>query len=168
MNPRPSNHTTGWSSKRFDIIPALALVALTAACLSQFTDDAGSGRRDQPTRTTGAASPASQATTSRPVLTDALRFDAEPTSGIPVRVEGYQSITLGLDGRLYEAYRPEIIAALQDRLRLRGLYAGPTNGVLDSPTMNAICRFQAASLGLEPSGIPTPRTRRLLVNGSHT
>jgi hypothetical protein len=73
----------------------------------------------------------------------------------------------GLDGAVYSSYRPGIIQSVQKALKERGLYAGPMNGILDKPTMKSIYEFQAAN-NLQRCGIPTPHTRRMLEQGSHT
>jgi len=74
----------------------------------------------------------------------------------------------GMDGGLYEPYRAATIERVQRSLRDRGLYAGPINGILDVPTMKALFAFQQANHNLQLCGIPTPRTRKLLEQGSHT
>ncbi len=72
------------------------------------------------------------------------------------------------DEASYEPYRPKAIERIQRALKARGLYGGPVNGVLDKPTMKAIYAFQRMAGTLQISGVPTPRTRRLLEQGSHT
>ena len=74
----------------------------------------------------------------------------------------------GLDGLLYEPYKAVTIERTQRALRDRGLYSGPINGILDPPTMQAIYAFQKASYNLQMCGVPTPRTRMMLEQGSHT
>jgi putative peptidoglycan binding protein len=74
----------------------------------------------------------------------------------------------GLDGELYEPYRSLAIEQIQGAIKKRGLYAGPINGVLDMPTMKAIYTFQQANHNLQVCGVPTPRTRKMLEQGSHT
>lgn len=74
----------------------------------------------------------------------------------------------GLDGAIYDPYKPAIVQQTQRELRERGLYTGPLHGVLDSPTMHAIYEFQKASYRLQLCGVPTPRTRMMLEQGSHT
>ena len=74
----------------------------------------------------------------------------------------------GLDGASYEPYKPEAVRRIQDALVGRGLYRGPIHGILDTPTMQAIYEFQKAHYGLQVCGIPTPRTRKILEQGSHT
>jgi hypothetical protein len=74
----------------------------------------------------------------------------------------------GLDGAWYEHYSRATIEATQRALRERGLYSGPISGILDPATMNAIYAFQKASYHLQMCGVPTPRTREVLTQGSHT
>jgi hypothetical protein len=74
----------------------------------------------------------------------------------------------GLDGELYEPYHPLTIEHTQRTLLERGLYAGPVNGILDDPTMKAIYAFQELNHNLQVCGVPTPRTRKILEQGSHT
>jgi len=74
----------------------------------------------------------------------------------------------GLDGELYEPYRTVTIERVQRIIRERGLYTGPINGILDTPTMKAIYTFQEATHILQVCGVPTPRTRKMLEQGSHT
>jgi Putative peptidoglycan binding domain len=74
----------------------------------------------------------------------------------------------GLDGELYEPYRSVTIERIQRAIKERGLYAGPINGILDTPTMKAIYTFQQANHNLQVCGVPTPRTRKMLEQGSHT
>jgi hypothetical protein len=58
---------------------------------------------------------------------------------------------------------------IQWAIKERGLYAGPRiNGILDTPTMKAIYTFQEANHNLQVCGVPTPRTRKMLEQGSHT
>jgi hypothetical protein len=74
----------------------------------------------------------------------------------------------GLDGNLYEPYGRSTIERVQKALGLRGLYAGPPNGILDLPTMKSIFAYQNANFQLQRCGIPTPHTRKMLEQGSHT
>lgn len=97
-----------------------------------------------------------------------IRTETVGGSGRTVWATGYEGVIAGLDGHLYEGYQPFTVEWTQEVLLERGLYAGPVNGVLDPPTMQAIYAFQDASLGLQRSGVPTPRTRLLLAQGSHT
>jgi hypothetical protein len=93
--------------------------------------------------------------------------DEEPRVAVPATALA-EGLIVGLDGELYEPYLPATIERVQVGLRTRGLYDGPVNGILDAPTMRAIYEFQEASYGLQRCGVPTPRTRRLLEQGSHT
>lgn len=77
-------------------------------------------------------------------------------------------LIVGVDGNIYPAYKASTIEQTQLLLARRGLYHGPANGILDQPTMEAICILQEAAIGMQVSGIPTPRTRMLLEQGSHT
>lgn len=74
----------------------------------------------------------------------------------------------GLDGAVYEPYHAGAIERTQRALVERGLYRGPVNGILDAPTTQAIYDFQKANYNLQICGVPTPRTRILLEQGSHT
>jgi len=90
-------------------------------------------------------------------------------AGVTVWAKGHEGEAIaGLDGSLYDPYRREVIGFVQEELKTRGLYPGPVNMVLDAPTMNAIFAFQKATGALTPCGVPTPRTRALLEQGSHT
>jgi putative peptidoglycan binding protein len=86
----------------------------------------------------------------------------EPDSGKTLGAEGF------FGGGSYEPYRPKAIERIQRALKVRGLYGGPLNGVLDKSTMKAIYEFQRMAGTLQICGVPTPRTRRLLEQGSHT
>jgi hypothetical protein len=77
-------------------------------------------------------------------------------------------LIMGLDGALYLPYSATTIMHVQAVMKNRGLYAGPLNGVLDAPTMESIYTFQEANHYLLRCGVPTPRTRKLLEQGSHT
>ena len=79
-----------------------------------------------------------------------------------------RALVTGLDGGLYEAYRPGTIERVQRALIARELYRGPVNGILDEPTLKAIYAFQKMTRTLQVCGVPTPRTRKLLEQGSHT
>ena len=90
-------------------------------------------------------------------------------SGKMVWAKGYRGqLIAGLDGALYEPYRAAIIKHVQQVLNERGLYPGPINGILDLPTMKAIYTFQEANHNLQMCGVPTPHTRKMLEQGSHT
>jgi hypothetical protein len=91
------------------------------------------------------------------------------TTGETAWAEGFEGdLVLGLDGALYQAYNASTIKRVQSVMKDRGLYSGPLNGVLDPPTMESIYTFQKAIPYLLHSGVPTPRTRKLLKQGSHT
>jgi hypothetical protein len=89
-------------------------------------------------------------------------------SGVAVWAKSYRGVLVsGLDGATYLPYPSETIQRVQSALRERGLYDGPLNGILDLPTMKAIYQFQEAN-NLQRCGVPTPHTRKMLVQGSHT
>jgi hypothetical protein len=91
------------------------------------------------------------------------------TTGQPAWAKGFEGdLILGLDGALYVAYDATTIKQVQSVMKERGLYSGPLNGVLDPPTMESIYAFQQANPYLLRCGVPTPRTRKLLEQGSHT
>jgi hypothetical protein len=93
----------------------------------------------------------------------------DPGSGKMAWAEKFEGqLIAGLDGWLYLPYKSITIRRTQQALVDRGLYEGPVNGVLDPPTMRAIYTFQKVTHMLQPCGIPTPRTRRMLAQGSHT
>jgi hypothetical protein len=90
-------------------------------------------------------------------------------SGKTVWAKGFGGLFIaGLDGGLYYPYSARTIERVQRILTDRGLYSGPINGILDLPTMRAIYAFQEANRNLLMCGIPTPRTRKMLEQGSHT
>jgi putative peptidoglycan binding protein len=90
-------------------------------------------------------------------------------SGETVWANGFRGeLIAGVDGELYEPYSSTTIERVQRALKNRDLYLGPINGVLDAPTMKAIYTFQQAVYSLPLCGVPTPRTRRILEQGSHT
>jgi hypothetical protein len=90
-------------------------------------------------------------------------------SGLTVWAKEFEGQLIeGLDGNLYEAYARPVIEHVQKALNDRGLYNGPVNGVLDRPTMKSIFAFQNANYQLQHCGIPTPHTRKMLEQGSHT
>jgi hypothetical protein len=91
-----------------------------------------------------------------------------PGSGQTVWAQGFEGeLIMGLNRELYPPYSATTITHVQSVMKNRGLYAGPLNGVLDAPTMESIYKFQAAYYLLR-CGVPTPRTRQLLEQGSHT
>src|SRR5262249_9207663 len=90
-------------------------------------------------------------------------------SGVTVWADNFQGkLIAGLDGGLYVPYRRATIERVQKALIDRGLYTGPANGILDRPTMKSIYEFQVANFNLQRCGIPTPNTRNMLKQGSHT
>lgn len=90
-------------------------------------------------------------------------------TGVTVWAKEFQGpLIKGLDGALYRTYRQATIENVQKALRDRGLYAGPVNGILDRPTMKSIYAFQEANHNLQRCGVPTPHTRKMLMQGSHT
>jgi hypothetical protein len=68
----------------------------------------------------------------------------------------------GLDGGQYETYAPAVVQQVQQKLRRKGLYNGPINGILDQDTMEALGEYQENN-GLQVCGVPTPRTREALL-----
>jgi hypothetical protein len=106
---------------------------------------------------------------SRMAFPGPIEKESDEGAGVTVWARGYEGIAIaGLDGGIYDPYRPAIIESVQRALVERGLYIGPVNGVLDTPTMKSIYAFQEASGALQLSGVPTPGTRALLGQGSHT
>jgi hypothetical protein len=92
-----------------------------------------------------------------------------PGGGQTPWAKGFEGeLIMGLDGQLYDAYNAATIKHVQTLMTNRGLYSGPVNGVLDPPTMESIYSFQEASHSLLKCGVPTPRTRKMLEQGSHT
>ena len=90
-------------------------------------------------------------------------------SGVTAWAKEYEGqLIQGLDGNLYEPYGRPIIESVQKALGARGLYAGPLNGILDRLTMTSIFAYQNANNQLQRCGVPTPRTRKMLEQGSHT
>src|SRR6476620_2544474 len=77
----------------------------------------------------------------------------EPDSGKTVWAEGFiVALIAGFDGGSYEPYRPKAIERIQRALKVRGLYDGPVNGVLNKPTMKAIYAFQRMAGTLQGCG----------------
>jgi hypothetical protein len=90
-------------------------------------------------------------------------------SGQTAWAQGFEGeLIRGLNGELYLPYSATTIRHVQSVMKNRGLYLGPLNGVLDAPTMESIYTFQEATSHLLRCGVPTPRTRKLLEQGSHT
>jgi hypothetical protein len=73
-----------------------------------------------------------------------------------------KGLVKGLDGELYGAIAPSLVRLVQERLRGLGLYSGPADGLLEQTTMRALARFQEQN-GLQPTGVPTARTRHALL-----
>ena len=91
------------------------------------------------------------------------------TTGKTAWAQGFEGdLIMGLDGELYVAYNEATIKHVQSVMKNRGLYSGPVNGILDPPTMESIYTFQEANIYMLRCGVPTPRTRKLLEQGSHT
>lgn len=67
----------------------------------------------------------------------------------------------GLDGGLYQPYKPSVVRRTQEALKQKGLYAGEVDGVFDEATMRAVGDYQAQH-GIVASGVPTPETRKAL------
>jgi hypothetical protein len=92
-----------------------------------------------------------------------------PGSGQTSWAPGFEGeLIMGLDGGLYLPYSATTITQVQSAMKNRGLYSGPLNGVLDAPTMGSLYTFQEATDSLQRCGVPTPNTRNLLEQGSHT
>jgi hypothetical protein len=90
-------------------------------------------------------------------------------SGVTAWADEFPGVLIaGLDGGLYVPYKQTTIERVQKALQRRGLYVGPVNGILDRPTMKSIYEFQQANVNLQRCGIPTPHTRDMLEQGSHT
>jgi hypothetical protein len=68
----------------------------------------------------------------------------------------------GLDGAPYESYLPEVVQQVQQALQEEGYYKGEITGTLDEDTMRALGEFQKEHQ-LAVTGVPTPRTRELLL-----
>jgi hypothetical protein len=116
-----------------------------------------------------AMTPISNALTEGLNTTAALEVTTIGNSLVPPHHHlGRGALIPGLDGGLYEGYRPGTIERVQLALKARELYSGPVNGILDEPTIQAIYAFQKMTRTLQVCGIPTPRTRKLLEQGSHT
>jgi hypothetical protein len=129
--------------------------------------------------------PVQKSTSPSPIKSQAAQQSAEPNqrgtslqpteqpllegSGVTVWAREFpDQLIKGLDGSLYEPYGRTVIERVQKALRDRGLYAGRVNGILDRPTMKSIFTFQEANYQLQRCGVPTPHTRRMLEQGSHT
>ena len=72
-----------------------------------------------------------------------------------------KGLVMGLDGEEYEAYKKSVIETTQEQLSGLGLYDGPVDGWLEKTTKRALAALQAQH-GLGGSGVPTPKTRKVL------
>jgi hypothetical protein len=81
---------------------------------------------------------------------------AQPQEARPV------ALVRGLDGGDYEPYASSVVQRVQEALQTRGLYSGAIDGILGEATMEAIGQFQRQN-NLQVCGVPTPQTRRLLM-----
>jgi hypothetical protein len=90
-----------------------------------------------------------------------ILFFAAPAKAQP-RSEKEVALITGLDGGKYEAYGVETVKAVQEALKSAGLYGGEVTGKLDEETRKALGEYQRRN-GLAVSGVPTPRTRLLLL-----
>jgi hypothetical protein len=73
-----------------------------------------------------------------------------------------RGIVKGLGGEPYSAYKRSVIRSVQERLKEIELYYGPADGYLEETTKQALAQFQEQN-GLQPTGVPTPRTRSALL-----
>ena len=144
---------------------------LFAALISAF----GCSPNEPPPKTSSAPSPAEPpaqlpaAETPREVKEAPELPQPQPGTGKTVWAREFEGeLVQGLDGAVYEPYHAGAIERTQRALTERGLYRGPVNGILDAPTAQAIYDFQKANYNLQICGVPTPRTRILLEQGSHT
>ncbi len=78
------------------------------------------------------------------------------------RSQTEQVLIKGLDGGEYQPYHPALVTRVQEALKTAGLYQGEISGKLDEETMQALGEFQKQN-GLGVTGIPTPKTRALLL-----
>lgn len=79
-------------------------------------------------------------------------------------VQTQHGLIKGLDGGLYQPYKPSVIREVQEALAKRGLYKGKADSVFDDATMKAIGAFQRQH-GIMVSGVPSPDTRKALSVG---
>ena len=96
------------------------------------------------------------------VLTGVMGWNSGAQSQEQPPERGETILIQGLDGGSYEPYAPRVIERVQEALQSQTLYAGAVNGVLDQATMDSIAQFQEQH-GLQVCGVPTPHTRRLLL-----
>lgn len=79
----------------------------------------------------------------------------------PSHVPHEYGLIKGLDGGLYQPYKPSVIRETQQALKEKGLYDGPVNGRFDEATMHAVGKFQKEH-DILVSGVPSPYTRAAL------
>jgi hypothetical protein len=150
-------------------------VYLSAALLAIYGCAVGQQKQEQPagipiTQTLPlSAAPVESPHKSEQAEAQEATPEVPASTGHTVWAQGFEGdLILGLDGELYVAYNEATIKHVQSVMKNRGLYSGPINGVLDSPTMESIYTFQQANTYMLRCGVPTPRTRKLLEQGSHT
>jgi putative peptidoglycan binding protein len=155
------------SGARFCLSRVCSLLAVAVLAMSGCD-------RAEPVQTTARPVASESPTPQVAIPSDMARSAAvEPRtlegSGVTAWAEKFPGrLIAGLDGSLYVPYKRATIERVQKALIDRGLYAGPANGVLDRPTMKSIYEFQEANFNLQRCGIPTPHTRDMLQQGSHT
>ena len=154
-------------------IAAISLLVLVPMGLG------GCARKEPPAQKSARPDVVQQQTPQQPPEPNPVETPATPQPPEPHLLEG-SGVTVwakesegelieGLDGNLYEAYARPTIERVQKALGDRGLYEGPVNGILDRPTMKSIFEFQRANYYLlQRCGVPTPHTRKMLEQGSHT
>ena len=164
---------------RHRLVSALIAVVAVSACAAPPPAGGPSPEGGDRVETGSLEIPAAETAGSEETIPREPRFESNPRFSDEIRVfegsgevvwaEGFEGeLIAGLDGSEYLPYTVLAIERMQGLLRDRGLYLGPTNGVLDLPTMQAIAMFQEATQTLQVCGIPTPRTRLMLQQGSHT
>ena len=94
-------------------------------------------------------------------------LDASQQAAEEARIETQQVLIKGLDGGEYQPYHPALVNRVQEALKTAGLYQGEISGKLDEETMRALGEFQKQN-GLGVTGIPTPKTRALLLKPAVT
>lgn len=82
-------------------------------------------------------------------------------AGTAPAVTEVHGLIKGLDGGLYQPYKPSVVERTQKELKKNGIYQGKVDGVLDPATMKALGTFQKKH-GILVSGVPSPYTRRAL------
>jgi hypothetical protein len=151
------------------------VVCLSAALFAITGCAVGEHKQEQPAKPpTNQSPPLSAAPSETPHKSEQAEIqEAAPqlpgSTGQTAWAQGFEGdLIMGLDGELYVAYNEATIKHVQSVMKNRGLYSGPVNGVLDPPTMESIYMFQEANEYMLRCGVPTPRTRKLLEQGSHT